>query len=306
LPVRAVRSWALLAAIAAAAVVLPIGASGAPTAPLANATTFTDSSGEDPTAPDITTVVVSNNDAGIITFRVNVPNRAQLTRDLAAFLFIDSDANPSTGDQELLGADYVIQLVLGEPILFRWDGTDFTARPGDPPQASLAYSWSGGVTFTISAAELGNTRRLRFAANVISGIVEDPTTGALDFTNAKNDVAPGGLVGVWSYDVRVGRPSIVVKRFRSTPARPAAGKQFSVRLAATRSDTGAAIRGGRVTCVGRVGSARLPADAARFVGSEAVCTWRIPPSAKGKSFRGTITIVFEGLRSTRTFSGRIG
>jgi hypothetical protein len=314
LPVRAVRSRGLLGAIALSGVALGFGllavsASGAPSAPsalAANSVTYNDSTGEDALAPDITSIVASNSDAGILTFRVNVPNRPQLTRDVAAVIFVDSDANASTGDPDSLGADYAIELILGEAILFRWDGTGFTARPGDPPQASLAYTWSGGVTITISAAELGNTRKLNFSVIVISGIVEDSTTGALDFTNAKRDFAPGGFAGVFPYEVKIGRPSIVVRRFATAPAKPAAGKPFSLRLRAARSDTGAAIRGGRVTCVGRVGASALRAQTARFVGSEAVCGWKIPPNAAGKTFRGSITIVFEGLRSTRTFSGRIG
>ena len=41
----------------------------------ANSQTFTDSTGEDPNAPDITTIVVSNDDAGLITFKINISNR---------------------------------------------------------------------------------------------------------------------------------------------------------------------------------------------------------------------------------------
>jgi hypothetical protein len=299
----------VLAAIAIACIALPVAATGAPSTPsvtAANSVTYTDSTGEDAAAPDITTIVASNNDAGILTFRVNVPNRPQLTRDVAAVIFIDSDSNAATGDPDSLGADYALELIVGEAILFRWDGTGFAARPGDPPQASLAYTWSGGVTITISAAELGNTRKFNFSVVIISGIVEDATTGALDFTNAKRDFAPGGFAGVFPYEVKIARPTIVVRRFVTTPKKPAAGKQFSLRLRAARSDTGAAIRGGRVTCVGRVGSSAVRAQAARFVGNEAVCTWQVPPNAKGKTFRGKITILFEGLRSTRSFSGRIG
>ena len=96
----------------------------------ANSVTYTDSTGEDPQAPDITTIVVSNNDAGIISFQINIPNRPTLTPDMGIFLFIDSDANAATGDPDNLGAEYVIQSLGGEIILFKWDGTDFvgTAR----------------------------------------------------------------------------------------------------------------------------------------------------------------------------------
>jgi hypothetical protein len=90
---------------------------------------------------DITTVVASNNDAGLIQLRVNIPNRPALTRDMLIFLFVDSDANASTGDPESLGADYVLPLFEGEAALFKWDGTDFTRRPGDPPATSLVFSY---------------------------------------------------------------------------------------------------------------------------------------------------------------------
>jgi len=97
-----------------ACVALPAAAVAEPLAPAsssavaANSVTFNDSTGEDPQGPDITTIVVSNNDAGIISFQINVPNRPQLTPDMAIILFVDSDSNASTGDPDNLGADYVI------------------------------------------------------------------------------------------------------------------------------------------------------------------------------------------------------
>ena len=107
----------------------------------ANSTTYQDSAGEDPTAPDITTIVASNDDAGTITFRINVPNRPQLTQDLVAFVDVDSDANQATGDPANFGADFILQYILGEAILFKWDGTDYTLSA---TQASLTSSWSSG------------------------------------------------------------------------------------------------------------------------------------------------------------------
>lgn len=309
--VRTLRSPGLLVAIAAVCIALPAVAVGAPDGPLAvaapaaNSTTYTDSTGEDPAGPDISTIVVSNNDAGLISFRINVPNRPAFDRDMLIDLLVDTDNNPATGDPDSFGADYAIEIFLGEAALFRWDGTNYTRRPGDPPFTSLLFSYQGGITITISAAELGNTSALRFGVTVISGVVIDETTGNLDFANAKADFAPAVAAGLYPYAVKIGRPTLVVRRFAKVPARPAAGKAFALKLAAVRSDTGAPIRGGRVTCVGRVEKSSLRAKSGRFVGNEAVCTWQIPAGAKGKTFRGTVTIVFEGLKSTRSFSGRI-
>ena len=295
-------------AIAAAVVVLPTAASGAlsgtaaPTGVAANSTSYQDSAGENPAAPDITTLTTSNNDAGVVSFKVDIPNRPTLTQDLLLLVFVDTDANPQTGDPDSLGADYVIQVFGGEAALFRWDGADFTRRAGDPPATSLIFTYQGGVTVTMSAAELGNTKRFGFAVIAVSGIVIDPATGDLDFTNAVSDVAPASGSGLYAYEVRITPPSLVVRRFTPSPRIPTAGRAFTLRLVAARSDTGAVVQNGRVTCVGRVGNARLRAQVQRVVAGAATCTWNIPPLAKRKTFRGSVSVVFEGLRATQSFS----
>jgi hypothetical protein len=185
----------------------------------ANSQNYTDSSGENPAAPDITTLTVSNDDAGIISFRINVPNRPQLGQDMVIDLFVNTDNNPNTGSLDFGGTDYVIELIQGEAQLFKWDGTNFTRRFGDPPAISMSFSYQAGVTFRISAAELGNTTRLGFFVIVESGIAFDPLTGAPDFTNAVADAAPGGGVGLYPYQVIVARPTLVVRSLRGTPAR---------------------------------------------------------------------------------------
>jgi hypothetical protein len=304
------RPWVVLA-IAVAVVALPTVASGAlsaPTAPsaiAANSTTYTDSSGENPAAPDITTLTTSNTDAGLVTFRVTIANRPTLTQDMLLLLFVDSDANAQTGDPESLGADYVVQVFGGEAALFRWDGTDFTRRAGDPPATSLIFAYQGGVSITMSAAELGNTKKLGFAVIAISGVTTDTTTGDVDFTNAVADTAPAAGTGLYQFEVKTQPARLVVKSLTPSPAKPSAGRSFTLRLVATRSDTGAAVQNGRVTCVGRVGSARLKAQAQRVQGGAGVCTWTIPASAKGKTFRGSVAVVFEGLKASQGYAGKI-
>jgi hypothetical protein len=294
--------------LALAVVVLPTAASGALSAPAApnaiaaNATTYTDSSGEIPNAPDITTLVTSNNDAGLISFRINIPNRPQLTQDMLIALEVDSDNNAATGSPE--GTEYAIELIQGEIFLYRWDGTNFTRRPGDPPATSLIFSYQGGATISISSAELGNTRALRFGVVAISGVTIDPTTGDLDFTNALADFAPAVTAGLYSYQVQITPPTLVVKRVSAT--KPVAGKPFTVRMVTARSDTNATVQNGRVTCVGRIGSARLKAKVQRVIAGAATCTWNLPPTSKGKRFRGSVTIAFEGLRATESYTSRIG
>jgi hypothetical protein len=309
--VRPLTRPGLLIATAVAVVALPTVASGAlssptaPTAATANSMSYQDSSGENPAAPDITTMTVSNTDAGLIQFRVNIPNRAQLGQDMLMLLFVDSDANPDTGDPESVGADYVIQIFGGEAALFRWDGSDFTRRAGDPPATSLIFSYQGGVTVTMSAAELGNTKKFGFAVIAISGVTIDSTTGDVDFTNAVADVAPASGAGLYQYEVKITPPTLVVKSLKPTPRIPTAGRSFTLRLVAARSDTGAVVQNGRVTCVGRVGNARLKAQVQRVQGGAATCTWNLPLSARAKTFRGSVAIVFEGLKVSQSYSGKV-
>jgi hypothetical protein len=155
----------------------------------------------------------------------------------------------------------------------------------------------------INAADLNNTRKLSFDALVVSGVVFDQTTGAIDCSQCKRDFAPA--VGLYQYQLKIAKPSLVVRSLKPTPAKPAAGKPFTLRLVAARSDTGAVVQNGRATCVGRVGSAKLAASVQRVQGGAVVCTWNLPANAKGKTFRGSVSVVFEGLKASKSFAGTI-
>ena len=296
-----------------AVVALPTVASGAfssPAAPgsvAANSTNYQDSSGENAAAPDITTLTVSNTDAGLVSFRVNVPNRPSFGQDMLIVLFVDADNNPATGDPDPLGqgVDYVVEIFGGEAALFRWDGTNFTRRAGDPPATSLIFSYQGGITINISTAELGNTKALKFNVLVFSGITIDSTTGDLDFTNALGDIAPAAGAGLYQYEVKITPPTLVVRSLKPTPKNPTAGRPFTLKLVAARSDTNAVVQNGRVTCVGRIGNARLRARVQQVQGGAATCTWNLPPTAKGKTFRGSVAVVFEGLRASQAYSAKV-
>ena len=277
---------------------IALGAISGAAAPASNTATYQDSTGEDPQAPDITTITVSNDDTGMISFKINVPNRPTYSQDIAAF--IDLDTNSGAGDPQAFGADYTIELFRGEIVLFRWDGSDYTLAPY---QSTLAYTWANGPTIRIRNTDLDNTKSFGFNAFLVSGIAFDATTGAPDCSACHRDFAP--LIGWYSYEVKVTPPTLVTKRFSATPVKPAAGKPFTLRLVAARSDTGATIQNGRVTCIGRVGKARLVAKVARVVGGAATCTWNIPASAKGKAFTGSVALAFEGLRASQAYAGKI-
>src|SRR5262245_49396740 len=115
---------AILIALAALLVGVPAALGGSSHA-AANSQTFNDSVGEDANAPDITSIAVSNDDAGNITLQVNISNRPALTPDMFLLVFLDTDNNSATGDPDSLGADYANQLQAGAIGLFQWNGSDY-------------------------------------------------------------------------------------------------------------------------------------------------------------------------------------
>jgi hypothetical protein len=282
---------------------------GAASAGADNEQVFPDSLGEgggDVTVPDIIDTTVKNDNTGLISIAIRFANVPSFTRDALVDVLIDSDSNSSTGDPELGGTDYAIELLLGEANLFKWDGTALTRRAGDPPATTLRYAWVNNVlTITISAGELGNTKKFGFAEIVLTGLIIDDVTGDIDFTKAKADSSPGGGAGFFSYEVKIAPAKLVAKKVTTTPSAPKAGGSFTVRLTATRSDTGAAIVNGTVDCAARAGTRAMPPKSEKFVAGAATCVFKVPARTKGKRIRGTIKITFEGKTLTRTFTATV-
>ena len=270
----------------------------APTSALAsNSKTFTDSTGEDPNAPDITTVGVSNDDAGLITFKVNISNRPALTDDMAVLLFLDTDRKASTGDSRSLGADYVLQLDSGGVTLFKWNGSDFKSATS---QSSVAFDYgSTGATIHASARDLGATKALNFWADAITGITID-ATGNPDFTNVHADRAPDLGHGQFTYQVLT-HLTLSVKAFTTGPSPARAGKKFVASLAATESDTNGPVEAGTVVCSAAVGGRHLPAGAHRVTNGVASCSWSLPHGATG-TLHGTVSLTVQGTTVVRTFA----
>jgi hypothetical protein len=291
----------LASALAVLLALTPAG-HATPATTVANSVTFTDSTGEDALAPDITTVVVSNDDKGTLTFVINTPNRPTLTADMAFIMFVDSDSNTATGED---GTDYILQLFgplegRAEIGLFRWNGTDFVST--GVSQATLVFSYANGATIRLNNSELGGTKRFGFLTLAISGIALTPT-GELDLTNIHRDFAPER--GIYTYDVKITPPTLVVKTFGMRPPQPRAGRPFSVFLTFARSDAAAPTTTPTATCKATLGGRALRASASTVAGARATCTWAIPKTAKGKTIRGTVTVQADGLKKARPFTAKV-
>jgi hypothetical protein len=158
---------------------------------------------------------------------------------------------------------------------------------------------------------VGSLKRFRFWVVVESGVQYDPVTGRSDFTDWRRDVAPTDPPAgrgfpardeFWIYESR----PLLVKDFSTAPAAPRAGKPFALRLVAIRSDTGATLTTGALSCSSTIGGKPLRPRSRGFVGERAVCTFAIPANAKRRTFRSTISVESGGTTLTRSVSGRVG
>lgn len=282
-------------------VALPAIALGGAARTTTNSQSYQDSTGEDPAAPDITSIGVSNDDTGAITFQVNIANRPALTPDMLLDIFLDTDKNSATGSSQLFGSDYVIELQPGGVGLYQWNGSDFVSASS---QSSLTYSYSTtGATIRINALDLNRTKSFNFLTTVTSGLTVD-ANGNADFTNAHDDVAPDAGHGMFSYDVRV-TVTLAVSAFTTTPSPAKAGKTFSAGLALTESDTNAGVDSGTITCSARIAGQVVRVKARRLVDGVAVCVWSIPKTARGKTIRGSIAFATQGAQASRSFAAKI-
>jgi hypothetical protein len=264
-----------------------------------NSTTFTDSTGENPKAPDITTITVSNDDAGLITFTVNISNRPELTSDMTVLLFLDTDRKASTGNQESGGADYLLELDPGSVSLFHWNGSDFVTAAS----SSVTFGYAAtGATIHVASADLGNTKALDFYAVAASGIGTD-ASGKPDFSNVNSDSAPDSGHGNFSYKVLT-NVTLSVEAFTTGPSPARAGKTFVASLAANESDTKGPVDAGTVACSATVGGKHLAARGERLANGVATCSWSLPKGSTG-TVRGTVSLTAKGKTVVRSFGVRV-
>lgn len=246
--------------------------------------------------PDITGVEVTNT-TGAVTFRIAVGNYASAPASSTIGVVLDLDRNPATGEGgfETTLTHRVDQAGQARLVLERFDDAEF--RYLEVPGVALSGSFSAGsLALTVPRSELAGTRSFVFGAfAALLDAKGRPIAG---------DVAPND--GRWSYAL-VGLPPIKLRgqALVATPARPLAGRQFSIASRIFVQDPGATLTRASVACSARVGTARLPARGA-FRDEVARCTMAVPRSAKGKRLTGALTVSSAGATLTKRFSFRVG
>lgn len=262
-----------------------------------NPATFTDTSNDGGTAPDIRTVVVSNDAAGKYTFRINL---AQLTlpSNVLILILMDTDQNAATGSS---GVDYVFVCdeSNGSYGLLHWNGSTFVAAPASTFSVS---DDSTGVTAAFNKSDIGNSSAMNFGV----ASVEGGTIAA-----GHTDLAPD--TGLWNYAQTAAAQLTLAASSAHAPQVVKAGKSFTVSMLVTRSDTGEYVNdeiGGTTSCKATVGAKPVKLLASGFIEATspelAGCLFRAPKNARRKVIRGSITVALQGVTTSKTFSVRVG
>lgn len=238
----------------------------------------TDPSGDQDGAPDITNVRVSDQKNGWLTFAIATPNYGTLPAETVLGVMLDIDDNPRTGQG---GAEVLVAVGGGEVSLGRWEPRSGWL-PDDLPTRARIRQGRGEVLVDVHVSELDNTRRLGFALIGLDvNTVGDQVLGI--------DLAPDNG-GYWRYALaNKAAVKLVFTKIVTKPARPRAGRTFTVGFAATRSDTGRGVVSGTVACRVLAKEKRVAAKG-RIAGGAGLCTFVVPRSARGSVLRGTVTV----------------
>jgi len=184
--------------------------------PKSAAATFQDPQGDAGTAPDITSVTVSGDRTGEMSFSMPLDGfdgEAQL------FVAIDIDGSSATGDRN--GIEVVLDARPGGSVrIRRWNGSELVPFT----EAATSFSYTAGVaTFRIDAPYLGLYPFIGF--------------GVVSVRGSSTDAAPNS----GSYRYRAAPPLLV----RFVPPRPVAGRRFTLRAPGAAYVSCSAVLGGK-------------------------------------------------------------
>jgi hypothetical protein len=285
---------ALACALATAAVLVTAGMAQI----RSNSVSLSDPAGDGASAPDITSVDVSNDDAGNLSFKIGLGNRSTLAGEDWVIVFLDvddvQDAEGNVHPEYGLGADS--------------EGTTLYDLRGESAQAipsvlltNFSATLAGGLlTVNMNQRDLGDATALNLWLQ--SGTNADES----------RDDAPDGT-SVWEYSIV--SPALYVLSFSPPKAAKAGGS-----VVATMDVRGAHEATSKVTCAASIAGRAVRGKADWFKvflgstgnpGTSAVlkeqprCTWAVPRNTKGKLLRGAVTVTTSGHRVTRSFSLRI-
>jgi hypothetical protein len=268
------RGWIVI--LAAALVLLGVGSAGA-------TGRYADPAGDAGSGPDITSVTVAGDPSGLLTFSITL---ASSVANAMALLALDTDANPATGAGN--GAEYVflVDQTQNTYDFARWTGSDWDT---DTPSSTAGVrNFGSRIDIRVNRSELGDPAMLNLAAATFAG-------------DAVADVAPDK--GQWSYSLAAGGPDLQTVQTRATPARPKAGKPFTIAATAVMLPPGVEPAAGATpdsyTCRATLRGKAIPGTG---VGG---CSWKLPKTARGATLAVAVTVNYQGASKSVPLTYRV-
>ncbi len=252
-------------------------ATAAVTGAAANSQTFLDPAGDNKGgSPDVTTVQVSNDDAGVVEFRLKLPNRGDLVDADFISVQLDTDQSAATGCDigAGIGLDWGLAFrghTAPAPdsfVLLRFTGCE----PGVTADESFLGSFDAAtstLTLHVDRAEIGAPTAFRI---IVVASVEPPSPDTWDVAG---DTTP------WVYRIVIGRPRDTrapqIKALPSSGARAGTARlRYTVFEESGRAREELTVfRGSHALAVKKT---RLGARNATRVYAQ---TWRVPPGVLG-------------------------
>jgi hypothetical protein len=258
---------------------------------------FADARGDNGSAADVVTVDASDDGKGNISVDVGFEPTQVLPQGDSIQLEFDTDRNPSTGDRG--GGDYAMVMfgVPGSnPVAFSF----YKLSQSGATQIhvdSLSATWSlGHVAMKIAAADLGGPATFDFWVVSFHGDGANPDS--LDF-------APDQ--GTFTYRIGDAQTQTLNIFGPVTSVKARAGKPWAIAYRIT-SISGASLTTVEVACHASVGDKQLPGHpvfAATSTFGLALCSFKLPKSAHGKTLTGVMDLTYEGVIAHKSFTVRV-
>jgi hypothetical protein len=245
---------------------------------------YTDATGDNGSAPDITGATVASDANAQFVFSVGVTNMPS-SGDVQALLFIDSDANPTTGVITQGGIDYIMYSDRSD---HTWGFGHWTGSAWDwdtPWTTARVLPTSNAVLFTVNRRELSNAAQVNFWALTM-------TSGGGD---GKFDAAPDR--GLWNYDLQAGGPDIKSIMVATKPSVPRAGKLFTVSVTGLELPPDGSLLPTAPTPESYTCKAKVAGKALAGTG-QGGCTFKLPKKARGKKLVVAVTAQYQGVAKT--------
>lgn len=296
-----------------------------------NSASFADPVGDVPADfPDITSVEVSSDNRGWITFVVRVPNRPVLPPDTRLSIFFDADDLDSGGywaDHAIAVSHWAATQNEGVPLFGTLYDKGRVQAFGFPRDWGK-FSWEKGVaTISVDGRLLAVTSPEDFRGypSAYSARHFWPpksfTFKVYAFAYGKElssdsyigyDEAPSATRETWSYDVKLLRELIVKSFIASKTVK--AGNILTAKMTAVRDDN-SQVATGKPICRAKIGKTLLrllnpPLLVAAAARPSAICSWLVPKAAKSKAvIKGVIGVSAEGpyddISAVKTFSVKV-